>query len=73
MSKRHLSVPIEINATKTHCHECHFQHPEFHGCILFGSALRSDNETNANRRLEECVRAEWLHRKQCEKETEKLG
>lgn len=66
MKIRELHVPIVISATKTHCGECHFQHSEWHGCVLFGGPLRYDDTAEGpsqNRRKEECVKAEWAARK----------
>lgn len=39
MKLRSLSYQVQIRATKTRCGRCHFQHSEWHGCILFGKEL----------------------------------
>lgn len=61
MRLRQLSVPIVVSASKTHCSDCHFQHSEYHVCILFGRNLPHDEAGNV--RLRDCVTAEWKARK----------
>lgn len=36
MKSRKLTITIWVDATKTRCGGCGLQHPEVHGCMLFG-------------------------------------
>lgn len=70
MTARAISHKLTIEASKTRCDGCRFQHSEVNYCILFERSLRRECEkvsgttTWYHRRIEECVRAEWRARKE---------